>query len=282
MQYMTISFTHKNTDIKIRERLSFSNEEKLRSFQKMLISHEGINEVIVLSTCNRFEIISSVKECENTLDFMLRTLSHVSSIDKEELENRADIYEGNGAIHHLFSVGSSLDSLVVGETQIAGQLKDAYKFSYENNFCAQKLSRAMHHCFRCAAAVRSSTDISKNPVSVSSVAVAKAKELLGSLEGVTAVVVGAGEMSELAIKHLLNNNADIILVNRSEKDACELEEKFGTPIKTASFFDLKELINKYRLVFSATSAPHTIITNSMIEKREYERYFFYIAVPRDI
>jgi glutamyl-tRNA reductase len=205
MRYLTLSFTHKNTDIKVREKLALSDEEKSAKFQEELISHESINESIILSTCNRVEIILSVKSCDEVIDFVYEKLSNLSGISKEELEGRGDIYEDNGAIHHLFSVISSLDSLVIGETQIVGQLKDAYRFSFENGFCDQKLSRAMHHAFKCAAMVRSSTDISKNPISVSSVAVAKAKEIFGNIGGFTAILVGAGEMSELAAKHLIGN-----------------------------------------------------------------------------
>ncbi|MDR2790031.1 MAG: glutamyl-tRNA reductase [Campylobacteraceae bacterium] len=282
MQYMTLSFTHKNTDITTREKLSFSSSDKLSAALKMIISHESVNEAILLSTCNRMEVITSVKECKESLSFILSVLSHISGINKEELENRADVYENAGAIHHLFAVCSSLDSLVVGETQIAGQLKTAFNFSLKNEFCALKLRRAMQQCFKCAAAVRSSTDISKNPVSVSSVAVTKAKELLKSLDAVNAVVVGAGEMSELAAKHLLSSNANVIIINRSYENALSLAKKLGKNASAQPFSNLREAVNKYPLVFSATGAPHAIITNDMVEPRVFERYWFDIAVPRDI
>ena len=282
MQYMTLSFTHKNTDIEIREKLSFSSEEKLLNTLKMLSSHEDINEIIILSTCNRVEIITNVKEYKNALDFIIKIISHVSGIEKEELVDRADVYEANGAIHHLFSVASSLDSLVVGETQIVGQLKDAFRFSYENGFCSQKLSRAMHYAFKCAAAVRNSTEISKNPISVSSVAVSKAKELLGDLNGKMVVVVGAGEMSELAAKHLISTNAKITIVNRSLENAEILANKLGANVSIAPFSTLKDMINTHSVIFSATGSCDPIITNEMIEEKDFDRYFFDIAVPRDI
>jgi glutamyl-tRNA reductase len=279
---MTLSFTHKNTDIKTREKLSFNSEEKLYNVLKMIINHENINEAVILSTCNRVEVITSVKECKESLMFIFSILSHISGISKEELENRADVYDNAGAIHHLFSVCSSLDSLVVGETQIVGQLKSTFNFSLKNGFCGPKLRRAMQQCFKCAAAVRSSTDISKNPVSVSSVAVAKAKDLLKSLDGINAVVVGAGEMSELAAKHLLSSNANVIIINRNYENALSLVKKLGKNSFAQPFSNLREAVNKYPLVFSATGAPHAIITNDMVEARVFERYWFDIAVPRDI
>lgn len=282
MQYLTLSFTHKNTDIKIREKLSFSSDEKLKSMLSMLYSFEGINEVMILSTCNRVEIITSVKESIRTLAFMFKVLSVTSGIDKEELEGRADIYEGNGAIHHLFSVGSSLDSLVVGETQIMGQLKNAYRFSLDNGFCGLKLGRAMHHCFKCAAEIRNSTNISKNPISVSSVAVAKAKELFGDLSNINAVVVGAGEMAELAAKHLIASNANVIFVSRSIENAKILALKLGEKASVQPFSQLKKLVNEYTLLFSATSSTQTVISLDIVEARDFSRYWFDIAVPRDI
>lgn len=282
MRYLTISFTHKNTDIKIREQLSFANEEKREKFLTKLMGFDAINEAIILSTCNRVEIITNVIEFACSASFIFEELATLSGFEKDELESRADVYEDNGAVHHLFSVTSSLDSLVIGETQIVGQLKDAFKFSTDKGFCSKHLSRVMHHAFRCAAAVRASTEISKNPISVSSVAVSKAKELLGSLSGYTAVLVGAGEMSALAGKHLVTAGANVIVVNRSLEKAEELAKELGEDVKTAPFSELKALINTHNLVFSATGAPHSVITEEMIEVRDFERYMFDIAVPRDI
>lgn len=282
MHYLTVSFTHKNTDIKVREKLSFANDDKRRFFSQKLHNFEYINENIILSTCNRVEIIASASNCAKAIEYILDELSNVSNIPKDDLESRADIYEDNGAIHHLFSVASSLDSLVIGETQIVGQLKDAFKFSTQNGHCSQKLSRAMHHTFRCAASVRASTEISKNPISVSSVAVSKAKDILGTLENRTAVLVGAGEMSTLAGKHLVTNGVNVIIVNRNIDRAKELVEELGEKASARPFSDLKELLNTHNLLFSATGAPHSVITNDIVEARDFERYWFDIAVPRDI
>lgn len=282
MHYMTLSFTHKNTDIKIREKLSFSNEEKLRLIQKKILECPTVNEISVLSTCNRVEIITSTQECVNSLDHVFDKIAELSDVSKEELEGRADVYEDNGAIHHLFAVASSLDSLVIGETQIVGQLKDAYKFAYEEGFCGQKLGRAMHHAFRCAAAVRSGTDISKSPISVSSVAVSKAKDIFGNIGGMTAVIVGAGEMSELAAKHLITAGVNVIILNRNIEKAQALAESLGELASADTLAKLGEYINRYRMIFSATGAPHAVITDDMLEDKDFDRHFFDIAVPRDI
>jgi len=282
MHYLIISFTHKNTDIKIREKLSFSNEDKQKDFLEKLQDFKCVNESILLSTCNRVEMITSVSDCDKTIEYILGELSKVSGIEKNELESRADIYEDNGAIHHLFSVVASLDSLVIGETQIVGQLKDAFRFSTDKGFCSQKLSRAMHHAFKCAATVRASTEISKNPISVSSVAVSKAKDILGSVENQVAILVGAGEMSTLAGKHLITAGAKVIVVNRSLEKAQELVEELGENAVAEPFSELRRLLNTHTLLFSATGAPHSVITEDMVETRDFQRYWFDIAVPRDI
>ena len=215
MHYLTISFTHKNTNIEVREKLAFDSEKKLLNAYQKIGAIELVNELIILSTCNRVEIITSVKEPLKAIEPIFEIIAEITGVGLEELEGRGETYEDSGAIHHLFSVISSLDSLVIGETQIVGQLKDAFRFSYDKGFASQKIARAMHHAFRCAAKVRNSTDISKNPISVSSVAVAKAKEIYGgNLGGFTALIVGAGEMSRLACEHLAKNGVNLIIFNR--------------------------------------------------------------------
>lgn len=282
MHYLIISFSHKNTDISTREKLAFNNQATKEIFIQKLLSCQYINEVIILSTCNRIELITTVSDVLSASDFVFSNLSEYSSISKAELEGRADTFEDQGAVHHLFSVCSSLDSLVIGETQITGQLKDAFRYSMERGFCSKNLSRAMHFAFKCAKDVRTETDISKNPVSVASTAVIQAKEILGELGGLTAVVVGAGEMSRLAMKHLVQNGCNVILVNRDMQKAEELAKEFGENVFIKPISKLVQLINSYKLLFCATGAPHTIITKDMVEEKDFKRYWFDIAMPRDI
>ncbi len=245
----------------------------------MLSIHENIEECLVISTCNRVEIVAYVKEA--CAEYIIKSLALLCNVDKESLVQKADIFEDSGAIHHLFSVASSLDSLVVGETQIAGQLKDAFAFALKNNFCAVHLSRAIHSAFKCAAKVRNETQISKNPISVASVAVAKAKELL-PLDGKSAIVIGAGEMGELAAKHLITAGARVIVLNRDMEKARILCERLGVLSECDSLNNLKKYLDEYELFFSATNAPNAIIANSLIDEVSHKRYFFDIAVPRDI
>ncbi|EAJ5693175.1 glutamyl-tRNA reductase [Campylobacter fetus] len=282
MHYVSISFTHKNTDIGVREKLSFSDNNRRREILRLIGANDSIAESMALSTCNRVEIFAYVLDTQSSIRHILNSISILTLVPFEALELRADIYEDQGAIHHLFAVASSLDSLVVGETQIAGQLKEAFKFAYDNEDCGVNISSAMHFAFKCAAEVRALTTISKNPVSVSSVAVAKAKEIYGNIGGMSAVVIGAGEMSRLAAQHLINAEVNVIIINRDDIKAQTLAKELGELASYASFDKLSEYINRYRLIFSATGAPNAIITNEIIEQKDFHRYFFDIAVPRDI
>ncbi|MDE5602772.1 MAG: glutamyl-tRNA reductase [Helicobacter sp.] len=288
MEYYILSYTHKNTDLSLREKLVFEiKNQQTKDFLFALVENKFIEEAVILSTCNRIEFILSVNNCQKTEEFLLAKLSNYSKIPIGELKKYADSYENISAIHHLFSVASSLDSLVVGETQISGQIKSAFRFSYDLGCCGLALSRAIHFAFRCAASVRNSTDISKNSVSVASAAVAKAKVILGDLKGIQALVIGAGEMSALCVKHLVNNGAEIILINREIKNAHSLYgEIMGmnpqAKIYIESFKELGNLINKVPLLFTATGAPHSIITQDMVGGCPQKRFWFDLAVPRDI
>ncbi|BCD60260.1 MULTISPECIES: glutamyl-tRNA reductase [unclassified Nitratiruptor] len=282
MQYLVISFSHKNTDIVTREKLALSDEGRREEVATPLLQNSSINEVIILSTCNRIEIILSVKDPFSATEAVLKKLSEVSGIHYEELEGRADIYEDNGAIHHVFSVASGLDSLVVGETQITGQIKDAYKEAYEKGWCGQKLGRVMHYAFKCSKEVRSSTDITRSPVSVASAAVNMAKEKLGNLGGMSALVVGAGEMGRLAAKHLISHGCNVILVGRDLEKTKTVAQEIDPDIRVEHVSNLQKLINSYRLLFSATSSKNPVITKDMVKEQSFDRYWFDMAVPRDI
>lgn len=280
MNYFCVSFTHKNTGIALRERLSL-DESRRKELLRLINANAYVSESLIISTCNRVEIYAFIDEGENISEYAVSCISALCDIDRELLLHQADIFEGSGALHHLFSVASSLDSLVIGETQIAGQLKEALNFALKHEFCGTKLERAVNFAFKCAARVRNETQISKNPISVASVAVAKARQML-NLQGLEVIVIGAGEMGELAAKHLISAGARVILLNRNEQKGREICENLGENATFAPFHKLGEFLNSHQLFFSATNAKEAIITQEMLQKREFTRYFFDIAVPRDI
>ena len=283
MQYLVVSFSHKNTDIVVREKLAFGNDAQKEAALQKILKVGCVSEAMLLSTCNRVEFMVTTSDPAVALDEIFMILHHHSGLSVEELEGRADVYEDEGAVHHIFAVASSLDSLVVGETQIAGQLKDAFRFAYEKGYCGQKLARVIHFAFKCAAEVRNSTDISKSPVSVAGAAVAQAKEVMGgNLGGFTGLVVGAGEMSRIVAQHLVSSGCNVIIFNRSMEKAKAIAEEVGERIDVEPFHALGEYLNRYRLLFTATAAPDVIITDEMVQPAGFDRYWFDLAVPRDI
>jgi glutamyl-tRNA reductase len=292
LEYLVFSFTHKNTDIATREKLSFNNEVEKESFLKAVSKSDEIKEAILLSTCNRIELILSINESKLAIEFILQCFCKHSGMQKDELEALVDIYEDESAIHHIFTVASSLDSLVIGETQIAGQLKDAFKFSIEKEYCGQELSRVLHYAFKCAARVRNATQLGSGSVSVASTAVSQAKQIYENSEDVKALVIGAGEMSELACRHLLRYGFDVLLCSRNIKKARILAhsiisdgngaEYSHDQIEVKPYEQLEELLNSMRLMITATAAPYPIIKREMVREYEYTRNWFDIALPRDI
>jgi glutamyl-tRNA reductase len=292
LEYLVISFTHKNTDIATREKIAFNNDLEKDAFLKKILLNDIINEAILLSTCNRIELIISTPNSKESGKIAISNFAHHSSLDSAELFRRADIYDNESAIHHIFTVASSLDSLVVGETQIAGQLKDAFKFSIDKCYSAQKLSRVIHFAFKCAAKVRNATQLGSGSVSVASTAVAQAKQLYKERDDVKALVIGAGEMSELACRHLLKYGFDVILCSRNMKKARVLahsilidgngEEYKASQIEVQPYDELKLLLNSMELMITATSAPYPIIKEEMLVDVDFTRNWFDIALPRDI
>jgi glutamyl-tRNA reductase len=282
MSYLSISFTHKNTDIQMREKLAFSDEGAVETFLKTLYDNEIISEVVLLSTCNRVEIMATASHILQAQTFIIECLAKYSGLEFDILYERADIYDNSGAIHHLFTVASALDSLVIGETQIVGQLKDAYRLSLAKGYCGQKITRAMNYAFKCAANVRTATSLGTGSVSVASTAVAKAKDIIEDTQGVKALVIGAGEMSELTIKHLNASGFDVVLISRNIKKAQLLASTFEKEVQVRPYEEIDELLSQIPVMITATSAPYPIITEKMVEDVSFNRYWFDIAVPRDI
>jgi glutamyl-tRNA reductase len=282
MSYLIISFSHKNTDIEMREKLAFGSDEDKDRFIKSILSNNVTKEAILLSTCNRVEIITRSVNIKNGAKLILEELSKYSGVDFDLLYKRADIYDNDSAVHHIFTVASSLDSLVIGETQIVGQLKDAFRFSQSKGHCSQKITRLMHFAFKCAATVRNATSLGTGSVSVASTAVAKAKDIIKNTAGVKALVIGAGEMSELTIKHLLSSGFDVILTSRDIKKAQNLANTFEQNIDVSPYENLTSLLGQIPVMITATSAPYPIITSDNTPDANFNRYWFDIAVPRDI
>jgi glutamyl-tRNA reductase len=280
--YQVVSFNYKKCSLEERESIAFKDENEIKEFLKMLTDFDFIVEAFVVNTCNRVEIVSASRDNFATYHAILGLLSRVKGLNFHSLAKSAKRYEDDEAIEHIFSVVSSLDSMVVGEAQITGQVKDAYRLSFKNKTAGVELNKVLNHALKCAACVRNSTQISSKPISIASVAVAQAEEELKSLSGMVGVVIGSGEMGKLAAKHLLRAGADVLLLSRTKEHAQKLANELGENVKVGDYEKLQSYINKYRLLFSATSSKEPIITKDMIEEKKIDRLWFDMAIPRDI
>jgi glutamyl-tRNA reductase len=283
MSYQVVSFNHKNCEQKLREKLAFSTDKEMRVMLNKLTGFNFIEEVYILSTCNRVEIALATDDTFSSYHAVLGMLSLKSGLSFFELKGMNGRYDEEDAIAHIFSVASALDSLVIGESQITGQLKEAYRFSLYNNTAGKKLNLVVSYAMKCAAEVRNVTNISRYPISIASVAVTQAHQIYGdNITGMTAVVIGAGEMGLIATKNLLRLGCDIVILGRDRDKLQTITKKLGEDVRVDTIEHLHKYLNRYRLIFSATSSKDLIITHEMIENDNIDRVWFDMAIPRDI
>ncbi|OPY04210.1 MAG: Glutamyl-tRNA reductase [Syntrophus sp. PtaB.Bin001] len=241
-----------------------------------------------LATCNRVEVlVSTSDEAEQEAGEGLKNLlAERGGISRPDLERCLYFLTGVEAVRHIFRVASSLDSLVMGEAQILGQVKDAYREAVEHGATGVLLNRVMHHTFQVAKRVRTETGIADNAVSVGYAAVELAKKIFGRLDDKAILLVGAGEMSELAARHLLKQGiSSIFVANRTYARAQEIADLFqGTAV---TLEQLPEVLKRVDIVISSTGSPDYVVTREMVAAalhRRKNRFLFLIdiAVPRDI
>ena len=267
----------------MREKLAFANDEEKKEMLKQLTTFEFVYEAFIISTCNRVEIVLATRDNFSSYHAVLGLMSQRSDLNFYELKSAAKRHDDEEAVEHIFSVVSSLDSLVIGESQITGQMKEAFRFSHANGTAGRKLNRVISYAVKCAAEVRNATNISQNPISIASVAVAQAHKLLGdNMQGMKGIVVGAGDMGVLAAKHLLRVGCDVVLIGRDLEKTQIVADSLGENVKADTMDALPKYINRYRLLFSATSAKEPVITREMIENETLPRHWFDMAIPRDI
>ena len=281
MQLAVIGVSHKTAPVEIRERLAFPSE-KLRSALEALMVRAKAGEAMILSTCNRVEIVAEVPNDDMVRQF----LYEYHCIQADALAEHLYSLQNADAIRHIFRVTSSLDSMMVGEPQILGQVKEAYRIASDAGTIGTNLSALMSRAFAVAKRVRSETGISQSAVSISYAAVELARQIFRDLSGKTVMIIGASKMGELAAKHLKRNGVSSVLVtNRTFEKAVEVAKVFeGAAIPFEHFTDH---IDRADIVISSTGAPHFVITRPMAERIIKNRknkpvFFIDIAVPRDI
>lgn len=285
MYILIVGLNHRTAPVEIREKLTFTKTQMPKALEE-LHSKKDLTGCIILATCNRTEIYATVYDIEKGLNSVKDFISTCCNFNKNELGQYLYVKTLYDGVRHLFRVVSGLDSMVLGETQILGQIKEAYEEALKNKTTNNILNSFFQHAISVGKRVRTETQIDQNAVSISYVAVELAKQIFENLSERTVLVLGAGEMSRLTAKHLLANGVSTIMVsNRSFDRAAAMAEEFkGRAVK---FDELFNYMVHADIVISATAARHHIITAqsmaSVMEKRKNKTILLIdIAVPRDI
>ena len=282
---INIGMNHETAPVALRECLAVES----RNVQKalgLMRSLDVVREGFFLSTCNRVEALIVAEEAQEAKRAVVSLLSKLGSIPVDDFSSCLYTYENMDAVSHIFSVASSLDSMVIGEPQILGQIKEAYLQATQEKMSGVILNRLMHKAFHVAKRVRSETDICGAAVSISYAAVELARKIFNTLEEKRVLLIGAGEMAELAARHLLTNGVSVMTVlNRTFERAVEVAEKFrASPV---SFDEIEDQILKADIVVSSTASTEYVITRQMVKKvlkkrRNRPLFLIDIAVPRDV
>ncbi|MDV5356854.1 glutamyl-tRNA reductase [Enterobacter asburiae] len=285
MTLLALGINHKTAPVALRERIAFS-PETLDQALESLLAQPMVQGGVVLSTCNRTELYLSVEERENLQEALVRWLCDYHHLREEEVRQSLYWHEDNDAVSHLMRVASGLDSLVLGEPQILGQVKKAYADSHRGHGNASELERMFQKSFSVAKRVRTETDIGASAVSVAFAACTLARQIFESLSTVTVLLVGAGETIELVARHLREHKVqNMIIANRTRERAELLANEVGAEVIGLSEID--ERLKDADIVISSTASPLPIIGKGMVERamkarRNKPMLLVDIAVPRDV
>ena len=282
MNIVLLGLNHKTAPVELRERLAIGPEQ-LEQATRSLLQAPGVVEGMILSTCNRVELLTSLQPDAPDL---LQFVESYFDIEREVVAPHIYEYRQENAVRHLFRVACSLDSMVIGEPQILGQVKSSYLAARSAGAIRGHLDKVLQRAFVVAKRVRSETQIGSSSVSIASVAVELAKKIFGSLEGRKILLVGAGKMSEQAARHLMSQGAASVLVaNRTYERAEQLAHRFGG--RAIGFDDLYASADQADIIITSTGAARPVFRREHAQhflqlRRGRPMFFIDIAVPRDV
>jgi glutamyl-tRNA reductase len=280
-----IGLNHKTAPLEIRECLVFSDVDTRAALTK-LKSQSAVKESILFSTCNRVELLLFVRDPSAAISGAKQFLADFKQVPLDEFAPALYLHQGRNAVRHLFRVAASLDSMIVGEPQILGQVKEAYRVATEAKTSGVVLNRLLHRTFFVAKRIRTETGIGDHAVSISYAAIELGRKIFGSLEGKQVLLIGAGEMAELAVEHLQRNRSGHIYVaNRTFERGLAMASAYqGTAIH---FEEIENYIDQVDIVIGSTGAADLVIRRDMVKgimrgRRNRPIFFIDIAVPRNI
>lgn len=285
MNIFVSGVSYKTTPISIREKLSFDNNEQ-NQMLGMLKEITGVEECVMLSTCNRMEIYLYSDKQEFNMEEVEQLLCSFKKIDIYEMKKHFYVYRGLKAVKHLFRVACGLDSIVLGEDQILGQIKSAHEVSLETKASAGVLNNLFRDAITAAKKVKTLTQLSKNSLSIGSLAVKLVDDLYGTaLKGKCALVIGTGKIGSIAFKNLISKGiGNIYVTNRTHCRAVSLAKDHGH-VHCIDYNDRYSVMDECDIIISSTSSPHYTITKDVLENsllNNKERVFIDLAVPRDV
>jgi len=279
-----LSVNHAQAPVSVRERVAFEPNHLADELQK-LNSISGVEACVILSTCNRSEIYAVVDN-DNPQEILSQYLSDTHQVSRQELDSYLVYFENDAALEHICNVACGLDSLVLGEPQILGQLKDAYHSAKQAKTLDKKLEKLFQHAFSTAKKVRTDTQIGSSPVSIAYCAVKLSEKIFADLSEQTVLLIGAGEMIELCAQHLSQKGVNnIIVANRTLENAQKIASIYGA--QSISLKQFSSVIHQADIIISSTAASVPVIGKGLIEsalkRRKHKPMFMLdIAIPRDI
>ena len=284
MSILILGLNHRSAPVEVREKISLS-KPRIKANAELIKNMAAIDGMAVLSTCNRTEFYFSSTKHKKAIDEVESWISDYSGIAVDEMAQYLYIFEDVKAVRHLYEVVGGLDSMILGESQIQGQVQEAYNLALECGFSNSIINTLFMNALSVGKRVRTETYIDRQPVSISSAAVDLAKSELGTLEGKTVLILGAGETSELAARHLVSNGiSSVIVANRTYERAKIMANEFGG--SAAKLSEFLKYIQDADIIISCTSSPRCVVEKAEIApyvaQKKSPLLFIDIAVPRDI
>ena len=285
MYILCVGLNHNTAPVEVRESMAFEAEGLVEGLDR-LRTLPGIAEGMLLSTCNRVEVIAVAGSLEAGVSEIRRFLAGRGGTTEDALVDHLYLHEAREAARHIFRVASGLDSMILGEPQILGQIKEAYRSAADRRLTGKILNRLLPRAFKAAKRARTETEVAEGAVSVSYAAVELARKIFGDLSGQSVLLIGAGEMGELAAAHLAEAGArEIAVTNRTYERAVELAERFGG--RAVRFEKFADRLQQMDIAICSTAAPDILIRADRVSRvikarRQRPMFFIDIAVPRNV